>query len=88
MKKLIEMFTRERLMQMADENTICKLSLEERVALARLALMVNEPSGVIYQIRQNNGSPEWEQWSEVSAEEFYADVESKGWEFRTLYVLS
>ncbi|MEJ4044599.1 hypothetical protein [Erwinia sp. SLM-02] len=87
MKKLIDMFTRERLLQLADENTICRLSLQERIALANLALMLNGPSEIIYQIRKNDGSPEWEQWLEVCADEFYANIKSAGWEYRKLYVL-
>ena len=79
--------TRERLEQLADNNTICKVSWDERIELARMALaaMDSEPVILYRQVNPVNGMKTY--WAELDPEEFrhlkkYTDENA---EFMTLY---
>nr|ELN9655334.1 DUF550 domain-containing protein [Klebsiella variicola] len=79
--------TRERLEQLADNNTICKVSWDERIELAQIALaaMDSEPVILYRQVNPANGMKTY--WAELDPEEFrhlkqYTDENA---EFMTLY---
>lgn len=61
MNNHITTLSRERLEQLADENTICKVSWDERIEIARALLAVMDAKPFMYAIADNEGKAHFDE---------------------------